>query len=328
MADGGLSLEAQECHFWKMPQEVQDMIFELAYGIKSQYKLKQTSVDPHMQNWGSWETQGSLTEKVEELIVCKDWFRSAGKAWIQAQSIHFVSGPKIEFLGNGLFVTFARDISLDQHFDVYSAEALCAYRSLRRLEIRIGAEHFSTNSKCPWLFELDPEDFKKMDSAPYLLTLRDLKEFRLSTSSYHLRSPKSQTEKVTWKKNLDAFESYAKTFVTRPKESIILPKPSNNSDPKPLYVGSLVCNGTPKMLPVRYYYDILPGVLRVALNVTEQKKLRRMGVQESTASMEKSAHSDEFLPATADELIQMLSMTPQQAWTWIQTAKTVLAVGS
>lgn len=246
MADIDSSLEAPECHFWKMPQEVQDMIFELAYGIKSQHQMVQKPPPPRpRRNWGeNFETnvEKPFTPKVEEFLVCKTWLLSAAAAWIRAQSVLPPLYESRAFLSTGLIAAFARHIDLSFYTGVFDLEILRAYRNIRYLRICLEVDDFNAESRCPWTSKLDSGDFQSIRFVQDLIALRGLTDFGLSESSYHLQGARTQDERIAWKENLEAFESYVKSFVLLPKDkSYVQSNTVVMSGPMPLYLGSRVC---------------------------------------------------------------------------------------
>lgn len=324
MADGDSSLEAPECHFWKMPQEVQDMIFELAYGIKSHYQPVQKPPPARpRRNWGEdieTDIEKPFTPKVEEFLICKTWLLCAAAAWIQAQSVLPPLYSNRTFLSTGLIAAFTRHIDLSSYTGAFDLKILRAYRNLCYLRICLGVDDFRAESRCPWTCKLDSGDFQCIRFVQQLIAIRGLTDFELSESSYHLQGTRTQDERTAWKENLESFESYVKSFVLLPKDkSYVHSNTIVKSGPMPLYLGSRVCHETSKLLPVNYYKRY-GQLFEIASDFIESQSWENMHKLTSSPIVEE-LDAKTALPKSGDELVQMLGMTPGQLWKYVQKAK-------
>lgn len=332
MADGNVSLEARECHFWKMPPELQEMVFELAYGIRSPHALVQNLSGSLATQ--SWDRKSAARKpfpgsKVQDFLVCKTWFLSAVAAWIKAQRIipPCDASPAL-FLAIGLFAEFAREIDLSELTTFGGLQVLRSYRNLRHLNISIMTFDFSARGKFPWLLELEPDDFEKMEIMEPLRTLRGLDECRISRSSYQDSDIQLAAQKEVWKRNLEALESYANSSVLLPKDkSYVRPNTQVKSGPRPLYLGSRVCYGTSRLLPEKCYRGLYGDPFVIDSSYLKSPPPQKVGmsvgmkVPEPTKAVEVIDLLDDTVPKTAHQLLEMLKMTPEQAWNWFQKAK-------
>lgn len=274
-----------------------------------------------MQTWGDALStkRPSRMPKVQDFLVCKSWFQSAAAAWIRVQSIVSLYIP----LATGIFASFAQDVDMEW-VSPHEVGVLQDYRSLRYLQVTIAAHRFSAEARCPWISKLTAEDFSKVDIMPSIIALRGLKQFKVSRSSYICRGLKTRAEETLWKENLEALESYVNSFVLAPKDDPSVRASTMVEDgPKPLYLGSRVCQGTSRLLPVDFYlrygepFDVARRPELEPITLCEGLLLPR-----PSPSREKS-DADHGLPETAHELVDMLGMTPQQIWRWTQKAKDI-----
>jgi hypothetical protein len=116
-----------------LAQELQDTIFEFAYtepDFTIVYKSTWEDRQQHLRNTGKPKV-GSPNHKVNEWMVSKNYFRTAAKAWVEAQtsfefvrcqlkgrslSSHELFPPMVDTNeGAGLFLEFGRTFVVDMH---------------------------------------------------------------------------------------------------------------------------------------------------------------------------------------------------------------------
>ena len=127
-------------HFFNLPQELQDMIFEFAYYRESSTDLlgKKEWYARKFRRRPGKDTDAFVPQpypgpKVSEFLISKRWFVAAAEAYVRSQKVFLsrkIQGQSTEpFWTEGIVTAFARDVEAD----FYSCRFLFRMADLRNL---------------------------------------------------------------------------------------------------------------------------------------------------------------------------------------------------
>ena len=260
----GPSQEATSpCHLWRMPQEIIDIIIDMAYGHNSRDGVKTIRAwneeEIRRKKHGGHEYEMKpFKPKVDDFIVSKAFFVLAAKAWFGEQT--WLDGPtyKSSFFRGRLFYEYGTYIQRPADSRL---EAIVSCPRLHTAHIDVSPDHFdelilSDNSpasdpKLPWLDQLGPSDFEKLRITAAIKKASGLRHFSLRETACYF--PKNDDEREMWHTNVKALEQYLRPFVTGPKKT---PEDDYPGDrPRPLYSGSRVCWETSELLPEDFWKE-------------------------------------------------------------------------
>jgi hypothetical protein len=265
MASAPTSDATMSRHLLELPQELIDIIFELAYPDEpgtligpSRWDTRER--DRHLQDSaGTYVMKEYPGHKVNDFLISKTYFRNAAAAYVgnrsNSPSASLITMPRGRHT-RGIMSAYRKSARVDT---IWEAADLYGTQQLRRLTITLSANPFRTTTSAkghphPWLpgdlqkdiciEEFTPEDFLHSMAVRNLLRLCGLKEFEL--------------------RHLDYYDSFAKCFGVKNQalapiceknvrtlrelitQHIMQDKPEDygkeGQDPKrvPLYYGSLV----------------------------------------------------------------------------------------
>lgn len=260
----GPSQEATSpCHLWRMPQEIIDIIIDMAYGHNSRDGVKTIRAwneeEIRRKKHGGHEYEMKpFKPKVDDFIVSKAFFVLAAKAWFGEQT--WLDGPtyKSSFFRGRLFYEYGTYIQRPADSRL---EAIVSCPRLHTAHIDVSPDHFdelilSDNSpasdpKLPWLDQLGPSDFEKLRITAAIKKASGLRHFSLRETACYF--PKNDDEREMWHTNVKALEQYLRPFVTGQKKT---PEDDYPLDrPRPLYSGSRVCWETSELLPEDFWKE-------------------------------------------------------------------------
>ncbi|KAK4546024.1 hypothetical protein LTR36_002161 [Oleoguttula mirabilis] len=207
--------QAQPCFFFELPQEIQDMIFALAYPkaspsctrIVSRFDLESSWRHRKRAGWPlrSDHTIRLFTRKVEIFLISKAWFIGAAKAYMCAQVWSF-EDKALRLVGEhpGLFVQFATTLK------VYKASQLlhfAKWQGVKVLVVCVSRKAFEEMStKEMWLDLCEEADFDKLSITAALKSLTSLEhlDFLLSACYYAIAG----SERDTLRRNIEALKGH------------------------------------------------------------------------------------------------------------------------
>ncbi|KAK4505135.1 hypothetical protein PRZ48_003098 [Zasmidium cellare] len=221
-------------HLFSLPQELLDVIFDLAYPAVDRMSV----VTPYVRE-GDYKRQvregkrnspmQPWTPKVNDFLVSKLFFKEASKAWVRNQ--HF---SDMDF-GVGVSISteatvmrdFFRTGILGQHMTKASLSFHHTWRwiqwsgplelpSLLDLTLKVGVEAFEPiEPRLAWKMSLEEKDFETIAQRWGLKHLRGLK--RLVLIPDRAMYAETREERQSWKGNVSALESFLLPIVTKPR---------------------------------------------------------------------------------------------------------------
>ncbi|CAK3846606.1 Hypothetical predicted protein [Lecanosticta acicola] len=252
-----------QCHLWRMPQEIIDMIVDMAYAHKSGDCIKT------IRAWNDEEIRrkklGGHTyqirpfkPKVDDFLVSKAFFALSAKAWFSVQT--WEDGPthKSSFFRSRLFYEYGTYVERPADSRL---EGVVTCPRLHTAHIGMTTDNFdelilqeglpASEQKLPWIDKLEAADFEKLKVTAALKKASGLREFSLRPVGYGYT--KSDEDRQIWKDNVHALEEYVRPIVTGPKKLADEEYPKDC--PRPLYAGSRVCWDTSDMLPEDFWKE-------------------------------------------------------------------------
>ncbi|KAK5137661.1 hypothetical protein LTR08_007956 [Meristemomyces frigidus] len=246
-----LPAEPQPCFFFKLPQELQDEIFALAYPRNGRISatIKRHTTSARIKRKMLRADRRLSSYKVNKFMISKAWFVGAAKAYMSAQTwvmtVDLMS--VIEKQPTGLFSTFVARVEVDMSaFPVsFDLGLFASWEGLKYLCLVLIKRNFNDmGGKYIWLEVWCAADFEKLAITAALKQIKGLKQLTVSDkTSWLLRLP----EREVLRRNQKAFEEYIQPFVTMARvDSSAADKvkwcPSGR---RSLYRGSMVCFGRP-----------------------------------------------------------------------------------
>ncbi|KAK4897541.1 hypothetical protein LTR27_004685 [Elasticomyces elasticus] len=301
------SNEAQPpCHFFALPVEMQDMIFELAYPTTNakiifKHEWQEEQDDLYKRDRTSYVPAAFPDYKVSELMVSKKFFVGAARAYMGAQ--HWTDDTTSALLADqcGLFYEYARHISLPDTWLVGDA-ANCP--RLASLEVELDGYDFDDMRRGLHMWEdiCQASDFEGLETTTQLLRLTrvtSLKSVKFTAARTCSLFANTAAKEQMWQDNVRRYQEYICKQLDQHKEPLaerMIQKLGG-----PLYMKSRVCFDSKVLLPEG---NPLPG-----------------SVTAVTGSL-----ADGDIPETEDELLAMVKQRGPDFVAWIQRAKTALAV--
>ncbi|KAK3613507.1 hypothetical protein LTR56_027841 [Elasticomyces elasticus] len=296
----------QPCHFFALPVEIQDMIFELAYPMmnaKIIFKCdwQEEQDDLYKKDRTNYVPAAFPDYKVSEFVVSKKFFVGAARAYIGAQ--HWTDDTTSTLLADqcGLFHEYARHISLPDTYLVGDA-AKCP--RLASLDVELDAYDFDDMRRGLHMWEdiCQGSDFEGLETTTQLLRLTrvtSLKSLKFTAARTCSLFANTAAKEQMWQDNVGRYQEYICKQLDQHKEP--LADRMNQEPGGPLYMKSRVCFDSKVLLPEG---TPLPGSLSAV-----------------TGSL-----ADSDIPETQHELLEMVKQRGPEFVAWIQRAKTALAV--
>lgn len=213
-------------HLLSLPNELQDMIFELAYPPQAGLKLAD------LEGWEKRERDRRRTERdnyvarvlppliVEHFLVCKLLFVAASRAWTSAQTFSNDFDGPFSILGMlgikssrfGILGAYLAKLVMPR----YWRHDLVTYTSLRELCITVDVDIFlPVEPRFAWVDELTGKDLDTVVRASALSQLSGLRSFEMKAGS--CRWANSADEQQIWVANVKRLEDLAKRNALRPR---------------------------------------------------------------------------------------------------------------
>ncbi|KAK5739412.1 hypothetical protein LTR17_005317 [Elasticomyces elasticus] len=296
----------QPCHFFALPVEIQDMIFELAYPMtnaKIVFKCdwQEEQDDLYKKDRTNYVPAAFPDYKVSELMVSKKFFVGAARAYMGAQ--HWTDDTTSALLGDqcGLFYEYARHISLPDTF-LMGDPAKCP--RLASIEVELDAYDFDDMRRGLHMWEdiCQDSDFEGLETTTQLLRLSrcpSLKSVKFTAARTCSLFANTAVKEQMWQDNVRRYQEYIFKQLDQHKEPLadtMVQKPGG-----PLYMKSRVCFDSKVLLPEGN--PLLGSVTAI------------------TGSL-----ADSDIPETEHELLEMVKQRGPDFVAWIQRAKTALAV--
>lgn len=224
-AIGHLSFEQKRppLQLFSLPQEIQDIIFDLAYPTDSGFQAISTSqweereTDSSRKYGHSYERRPFPSVKVNEFLVSKRFFLSAAKAFVSHQ---LFDDDFLRIKANsgdwGVIHQFLTKIEVTPLTLFMTLRSAGVPPDLKHMTINL-SEHAISDAVAPrfvWDDELNSKDLMMVIRSLQLDRLMGLKSLYITSDHFYARRP---AEEVIWQMNLRKLESLARALVTRPR---------------------------------------------------------------------------------------------------------------
>lgn len=282
--------EPTQSRLMALPQELQDMIFDLAYPrvsdntfYESPFEWQFSQERRRMLDPENCVIQDYPGAKVGEWLVSKRYLINAARAWVSNQTfshtIHFSCeiGNSGRYHLGGVVCEWVTDMLLADDME----HIVGKLSNLKRLEVYFREGDFNEDmrtGKIPWVDVFDDEDFKGSRLTRSLAGVRGLSEFKAKPHPGLFEEYlTSDLKEMRWDKSWRAFEIFLREQVTRPKTTELAG--SQVPEHAPLYCCSRVRFGTSKLgpeltaLPSKDVPDTLDGFHKLC--VTKADELMR-----------------------------------------------------
>ncbi|KAK5693394.1 hypothetical protein LTR97_009963 [Elasticomyces elasticus] len=240
--DPNVALARETPHLMKLPQEMLDMIFELAYASDGMLKVLSKDGWEFGQKWSTKRSGWPFPAlKVDTFMVSKAYFVNAAKACIQRQivcgdadDIRVAVRSLCVFTMAGLGNVWLR--RLESPLLIMPFKGV---QNLKHLILEIKDFDFRRDRKEPFDLEMAEADFCKIDDISTVLELRGIKHFELQ---HHPSIYDKKPDQIArWNRNMQRLDTLIRSKVLQPKA------PSSGSNlpggmlgSSALYPGSLV----------------------------------------------------------------------------------------
>ncbi|KAI5361167.1 hypothetical protein Slin15195_G122800 [Septoria linicola] len=192
-ADASEATRREPCHFWTLPLEIRDTIFEILYGDRGTVRMMGRAYWLCQENSRKRSNRRRFVPKafpntiVHDLLVTKQYFEEAIRVWTKRK--HFQFGSFLDFgfsvsKGLGIDVLLTRNIRSiiveAQCWDV-GADFNALMPALRHITVNLTAISFHyDNEKCMW-----DDDFSDVELASHrniapFLECRGLRSFTIN----------------------------------------------------------------------------------------------------------------------------------------------------
>ena len=241
----------QPCHLWRLPQEIQDTIFALAYpkqrDINICFRRDWERREEYEQNKdrSGYTVRPFPSHKVNEFMVSKRFFVGATKAWFSAQAwtYEYLSreGSQVStFIAtdNGLFLHFAQEIQTT--FSRSTTRSIRNMVQLRKLHLLVRESDFEgINGKDAWEDIFKEDELNQLPIVAMFDEVRGLKVFDMKPN-YCTFANTERKEKIL-KANVKALVAIIRPKVTLAKPAPVLATGKEVTSCLPIYRSSHVC---------------------------------------------------------------------------------------
>lgn len=233
---------ANSFRLFDLPQELQDIIFDLAYpdepyaDFTNPESWEYEEKEKRKQKGPSYTKRPYPNPKVNEWLVSKQYFVAAAKAWVQNQSLD--DGDSRTMLGFGDHPGGVLAQWLTRSNSYWD---LGKMPSVKCLNIAVHHSEFEgLEDYYPWECELDEEAFMKTRIYQYLKDVRGLQSFKAEAMTIYIAEDNEKATAI-WTSNVHAFGAFMERLVTRPEDEGAESVSDDDLDgPTPLYNESLV----------------------------------------------------------------------------------------
>ncbi|KAK3701424.1 hypothetical protein LTR37_015522 [Vermiconidia calcicola] len=212
------STSGEHCHFFSLPRELRDEIYEYAYtphkNTEYWYRVTESDINATREDFMTVTKDGlSMPPTLcQAVAVSKQYLAEALPFWIQQTNFHFSSPRDVDYLTfryrlieENLTSVFIRYDSLAARHetDVPVAEIVNACPRLTRFEARLHGRQWCDGNRFIWAFT---EPF--MNVVDQLVEMRELQWFRLSRSDFLM------SEFRAFEEQLEAVEALIRAYVS------------------------------------------------------------------------------------------------------------------
>lgn len=241
------SLHQRHLGLFDLPQELLDLIFNLAYPRPfddgtvciARAPWERQERDKQRDNPAGYVAR-PFSPKVNDFLVCKLFFVNATRAWTGNQSFDYTTNCSSIFsdVGRGSLGGIVSGYVVDLRSAHWITENMYRLPCLKFLQLMIQPGIFEViEPKYAWKEELTMADFEKVESSVQLTLLSGLKSIRLIPGRH--RWVRTVEDRAMWSKNVQTLEDLVRPFVTRersPQEVIRAEEEGRGM----LYIGSRV----------------------------------------------------------------------------------------
>lgn len=165
----------QHCFLWDLPQELIDMVFNLAFqrptSSKWIYKGRWDNREEHhkKENFSGYVKKPFPQRKIEDFLVSKRFFTAASQAWFSSgtwsvddRNWRFSIVDSFLECENGLFFQYAKKL---KRFSTGYDYEISKMAGLRELELKIGEDEFDElglQDRYAWEHQLDEHELAKL----------------------------------------------------------------------------------------------------------------------------------------------------------------------
>jgi hypothetical protein len=241
-------------HLFALPQEIQDIIFDLAYPsvgvfkpvIRWQWEYREKQ--KRKEDGNTYTTRPFPPPKVSQFLVSRRFFLAAAKAFIGNQVIINTEGPfRHELFTNGsqnVVTRFVAKATIDLGSLKFIVGAEAFAPNLKSLKLTVKDGDFDIlDPKYPWEEELDDYDVKAVASYHNIDYIAGVKEFHLM--HYACDYAETNEEQLIYDLNVRKLGAYMKSIVLKPRQSI---EAFSSEDAAALYPASKVSLGGNKSI--------------------------------------------------------------------------------
>lgn len=242
-------------HLFDLPQEIQNIIFDLAYPpvegfkpvIRWHWNIREKG--KRKSDGSTYTIQPFPPPKVSQFLVSKRFFLAAAKAFIGNQAFTDPESPRsLGVFGHrqNIVTRFMTKAKLELRTLRYIGEATPFLPSLRFLTLTMEDDGFdlteledvkfdSIERRYPWEQELTDKDIRAVASYYHVERMAGVTEFCLICEDYRYRFDRTKEQKLLVELNVHKLENHIKSIVLKPRQSIEKVTPQDGGA---LYPGS------------------------------------------------------------------------------------------
>lgn len=220
-ASTSASEEGRKVGLLYLPQELEDIIFNLAYPCQpdaiwldhNDWVKKERS--KQRADRTCYTTRAFPRTKVHEFLVSKQYFVAAARAWVGNQKIDTERSPAFDFVPTGMAGGIVSAYVVDMRCSLYNfIGTRMVYLLPRLVALEIVVDYWKFESVKPrtaWDDELTVQDFNEVEAVMKLTYLSGLRKFKLIPDRCYHADTEAQKER--WARNVQAFEDLLRPYV-------------------------------------------------------------------------------------------------------------------
>ena len=210
-------------HLLKLPQEIQDIIFDFAYPAIDHFKVitrtqwSEREWEKRRARGKSYARQPFTTPTVSSFLISKNFFTSAAKAFVSNQTLtHSHASILLRTPRCTLITTFVRKTILSLMDLMLLSANKKLPPTLKHIAVQVRSLDFNdcVGPKFAWEEVFSDSDLRAIIKHYKLDGISGLKEFQLLPDKNHYA--KSQDEEKYWTFNIRILEGYIRMRVTKP----------------------------------------------------------------------------------------------------------------